>query len=141
MGQVVLLEALPFDPVTGAATPVRLAGGGGRPYLGYRGFDDWRSGLDGLPRFKTELGFTKDGWTGGAVPQTAVVSFANATRAVMDTLSGKFWQGARVVVWSGDDTFGAPVRTPDRVRQRGLTTMRSAARARSAAEPRLICLR
>lgn len=108
MGLVVLLQASPMVPATGAAVAVRLAGGGGRPYVDYLGFSDWRSGLNGLPRFTTELGFDQGGWNGGALPQTAVVLFKGSDKALMSTLAALFWKGARVVVSSGDDTFGAP---------------------------------
>lgn len=108
MGTVVLLQALPMNPANGQTVAVRLAGGGGRPYVGYLGLDDWRSGLDGLPRFTTELGFDQSGWTGGAIPQTAVIGFRGADKALLSTLSNLFWKGARVVISSGDDSFGAP---------------------------------
>jgi hypothetical protein len=108
MGQVVLLQASPSNPATGAAVQVRLAGGGSLPYAGSLGFTDWRSGLKGLPRFTTELGFDETGWTGGALPQTAVVEFQGTDTGLMSNLAGLYWKGSRVVVSSGDDTFGPP---------------------------------
>lgn len=103
MARVVLIEATPADPATGAAVTVRLAGGGSRPYTGYRGKADWRAGVAAAPRFTAEIGWDAGGWTGGATPTTGAIAFAPSLAATLELVAGLHWPGAALTLWSGDD--------------------------------------
>lgn len=89
--------------------PLRLAGGGSRGYTGYRGGNDWRASGVRLPRFTAALEFTAEGWTGGAIPQTASVACFTHDKALAATLASFYWPGAPIEIRSGDDaTPGEP---------------------------------
>lgn len=94
----------------GAATVVRLAGGGRRGYT-HLGQTDWVPGVVAIPRFTTLIGFGQDGWTGGAIPQTGAVTFAPSRPGVLSMLAGLVWPGATITVRVGDDAIAAPVWT------------------------------
>jgi hypothetical protein len=110
MATVILIEAAPWSSADGTVQAVHLAGGGsaGRPYTGYRGFNDWKSGVADRPLFTTAIGFDASGWTGGAVPQTASMRFFPALPATSDLLAGLQWIDAPVTIYSGDDKNGPP---------------------------------
>jgi hypothetical protein len=100
----VLLEAAPWRVSDGVAENVRIAGGGSKPYSGLRGFTDWRSGLGTLPMFHASSDFNESGWSGGAIPQTAVIKIYPSTAANRDALLRDYlWKGAPIELRSGDD--------------------------------------
>jgi hypothetical protein len=103
MTTVVLVEASPRDPATGAAVPYRLAGGGSRPYLQV-GFNDWRAGIAtrGL-RVTTAFDFGEGGFTGGAVPQSVGLRFYPADAALLYDLANLYWPKAAIQVRTGND--------------------------------------
>jgi hypothetical protein len=97
------LEASPLVAAGTNTVAVRLAGGGSRAYVGYRGFNDWKSSGVPLPRFTSSLEFGSKGWTGGAAPQTAAVVCSTRDTTTAATLAGVFWPGAPITIRSGDD--------------------------------------
>jgi len=110
MALVTLVQVLPRDAGTGATVPVRLAGGGVRPYF-QLGFKDWRSGVARPPRFRAGFTFDQQGFRAGALPQTAAIRFAPSDASYLTTLNGYLWDGARIIVSTGDDEDAAPVYT------------------------------
>jgi len=102
MAFVVLLQAQPRLPSSGALTTVRVAGGGSRAY-DQLGFTDWRAGIATRPRFTTAIDFDKGGPTGGAIPQTTGIRIAPSDKAYFSALSNVVWPGARVSIATGDD--------------------------------------
>ena len=86
----------------GSARPVRLAGGGayspylldGQPHL---------AGLFDRPRFRAELGFGPDGWTGGTVPTTGTVSWMPALAGSLAELAALYWPDAPIAVDGGPE--------------------------------------
>ena len=110
MAKVVLVQASPLTSAGGSPVAVYLAGGGsaGRPYTGYQGITSWRSGIMALPVFTTALGFGQDGFTGGAIPQTASIQFGSTDTNLIKQIAALYWRGARIVVQSGDDENGPP---------------------------------
>lgn len=99
---VVLVEAGPADARTGAPVAVRLAGGGTRAF-DQLGHGDWLAGVAGPPRIVAGFGFAAGGWTGGAIPQTAMVVFSPAERDTLAALARHYWDEAPVRVWTADD--------------------------------------
>ncbi len=107
MAWVTLVEASPWVVSTGAAQPVRLAGGGSRAY-DHLGFADWRAGIVEFPKFKGELGFTEDGWSGATMAQNGDVVFAARDIATLTSLSALFWNGCPITIKTGDDAAASP---------------------------------
>ena len=107
MSRTILVEASPCDASTGIVVPVRLAGGGSKPYT-HLGHVDWRSGVMDLPRFQTALGFDDTGWTGGAVPQSAALVFMSGDPLLVSDLGNLYWKDAALTVKVGDDAPDAP---------------------------------
>ena len=106
--RVVWITATPRVAATGATTTVRLAGGGASTAF-YRGGNHYRAGVVAEPRFKAELGFDENGWTGGTVPTTGALVFKPAQRALLDELGGLLWNDAAVTVETGPE--GGPYST------------------------------
>jgi hypothetical protein len=102
MSKVVWITASPRDPATGAVVTVRLAGGGrDAPY--YRAPNHFRAGVATLPRFKAELQFDENGWTGGTVAQSGRIAFRPAQEALTAELSGLYWNEAPIEVDVGPE--------------------------------------
>lgn len=110
MARVVLVEATARDPITGAAVPVRLAGGGRRHYR-HKGHSDWLAGVVGTPKVAAQLGFDGTGLTGGAIPRYTAVSFAPALETTRARLARLMWSRAPITVSIGDDANAAPAWT------------------------------
>jgi hypothetical protein len=110
MSRTYLVQASPIDPATRRPKPVRLAGGGVRPYT-HLNYEDWRAGVVALPLFSAAIGFGQTGWTGGTVPTTGALQFAPSSLAHYTDLAGAFWPDARVTVMVGDDEAKPPVFT------------------------------
>jgi hypothetical protein len=106
MSKVVLVTAQPRNPATGVASIVRLAGGGNRKGYFYGG-QHFRAGLAALPRFKAEIGFDENGWSGSASPTTAGIGWAPASSAGLAGLAAHYWRGAAVTIEVGDEETGA----------------------------------
>lgn len=102
MARVALIQVSPFDPSTASQVPQRLAAGGSRWYS-QLGFKDWRAGGITLPRFATEIGFDGSGWSGSAIPTVGAVTFMSGDPALMERLSGLYWNGAPITINVGDD--------------------------------------
>lgn len=107
MSRVVLIQALPRDPATGATIAVRMAGGGERAYT-HLGVTDWMDGVVDQPRFTAELGFDETGWTGAAIPQTGSIGFAPNVDGRAAALARLVWSKAQISVLVGDDAVSAP---------------------------------
>lgn len=103
---ITLVEARPADPATGAAVPVRLAGGGTRAFDQF-GRVDWLAGVAGPPRFSAAFAFEDGGWTGGVVPQSTPIVFSPAEPATLVRLARYYWRDAPVSIWTAPDD-GAP---------------------------------
>ncbi|ARR52046.1 hypothetical protein HY78_00510 [Rhizorhabdus wittichii DC-6] len=108
MALVTLIEATPWIAATGAPQTIRLAGGGRRAY-DHLGYADWRAGIVEVPKFKSELGFGADGWTGATMAQNSDIRFHPSDPAVLADLAALFWNGCPVTVKSGDDDLAAPI--------------------------------
>lgn len=108
MALVTLIEAAPWVASTGAPQTVRLAGGGRRAY-DHLGYVDWRAGIVEVPKFKSELGFGADGWTGVTMAQNSDIRFHPSDPAALADLAALFWNGCPVTVKSGDDDLAAPI--------------------------------
>lgn len=108
MARVVLVEAFPWDPATGAPKAVRLAGGG-RWHYTHKGYVDWLAGVVATPKVTTEIGFAQGGFTGGAIPQAAAIGFSPSRRGTRAALARLMWSGAPVVVSVGDDQLAEPI--------------------------------
>ncbi len=94
------VTATPRVAATGAATTVRLAGGGDvAPY--YRGGNHYRAGIVTLPRYRAQLGFDENGWTGGTVPQTGNIIFKPGQPSLADELAALYWMDAPITVETG----------------------------------------
>ena len=86
----------------GAPAVVRLAGGGSAaPYL-RDGQHHW-AGLFDRPRFRAELGFGKDGWTGGTVPTTGEITWMPAEPGRLRQLGDLYWPDAQIIVEGGPE--------------------------------------
>lgn len=102
MTDVVLITASPRTVSTGAAATVRLAGGGhAKPYL--YGGNQYRAGVATLPRFAAALEFDENGWTGGVVPTTGVITWAPSSKADLAAMAAYFWPKAAVTVETGPE--------------------------------------
>lgn len=100
MTRTAWITATPRVAETGAATTVRLAGGGDRaPY--YRAGHHYRAGLTRLPRFRAGLGFDADGWTGGTVPQSSNLIFKPGQPELVDQLAALYWIDAPITIEAG----------------------------------------
>ena len=108
--RTVLVEATPWDPATGAAVPVRLAGGG-RLHYTHKGFSDWLAGVAALPKVTTALDFDDGGFGAGAIPQAAAVAFAPSQPGALERLARLVWTKAPVTISTGDDEAVPPVWT------------------------------
>ena len=111
MTAVVAVEAAPWDAATGAAVPVRLAGGGQRHHT-WKGGTDWRGGIVSVPLAQAALGFDRDGFTGGAIATTAALGFMPSMASTAAFLAALMWEDAPITVSVGDDAAGEPVLTP-----------------------------
>lgn len=100
--RTVLIEASPWNPATGAVSPVALAGGGVRPYL-HRGRSDWLAGVVAEPKFSARIEFNENGFSGGALPEFGALEFAPSSAARLASISGLLWNGAAIEVFVGDD--------------------------------------
>lgn len=102
MTKVVLLTAQPRNPATGAATAVRLAGGGNvKPY--YYGGQHFRAGVTRLLRMGAAIEWGENGWTGGVVPSTGVIGWAPSSKADLAATAAYYWPGAAIVVEEGEE--------------------------------------
>jgi hypothetical protein len=102
MSRVVWVTASPRVAATGAVQVVRLAGGGDvAPYL--RDGVHYRAGIMRSPRFRAELGFDENGWTGGTVPQTGALVFRPGQADLVDQLAALFWIDAPIAVEVGPE--------------------------------------
>lgn len=110
MARVILIEANPFSPVTGAIVPVRLAGGGARPF-NHRGYNDWRDCIVNEPTFTASIELSDAGWTGRSVPSASAIAVEGGTDDLVDDLMQLVWSGARLTMYSGDDALADPVWT------------------------------
>lgn len=108
MSRVLLIEASPQSPADGAVVPVRLAGGGARPF-NHRGHNDWRDCIVSEPLFQAQFGLDKTGWNGTAVPQASAIAIQGATGALVDSLCGLVWTDAPLTLYAGDDALADPV--------------------------------
>ncbi|MEE8611642.1 MAG: hypothetical protein V3S99_12955 [Sphingomonas aquatilis] len=111
MTAVVAVEAAPWDAATGAAVPVRLAGGGQRHHT-WKGGTNWRGGIVSVPLAQAALGFDRDGFTGGAIATTAALGFMPSMASTAAFLAALMWEDAPITVSVGDDAAGEPVLTP-----------------------------
>jgi|GEM_PF-3639030 len=110
MARVILIEASPFSPATGALVPVRLAGGGSRPF-NHRGYNDWRDCIVAEPMFTASIELSDAGWTGRSVPSAAAITVQGGANDLVDDLMQLVWNGARLTMYSGDDAVADPVWT------------------------------
>lgn len=108
MATVVLIQAQPRLASSGSLIDVRLAGGGSRHY-DQLGFSDWRAGIANVPRFSALIGYDKEGLTGGAIPQTGGFRFFSDDGTLNSALANVIWDGARIIVTTGDDEDIVPV--------------------------------
>lgn len=100
---IVRVTAQPRLVSTGAAESVYLAGGGNRAPYRFGGVN-YRAGLAQLPRFRAELDWQEDGWTGGVIPSSGVLDFAPSLATDYSTLStAYFWNDAPITVEVGDE--------------------------------------
>lgn len=105
MSAITFLAATARDRA-GAPVTVRLAGGGSHsPYL--LAGEHFLAGLFDRPRFRAELGFGEDGWTGGTVPTTGEVAWMPADPARLRELAGLYWPDAAIAVEGGPE--GGPI--------------------------------
>jgi hypothetical protein len=104
---VILIEATPRDPATGAAVTVRLAGGGASvPYL--YGGEHWRAGIASLPNSVASLDFDGEQLGGGGVAQALEVRWSPASNAALAELASLFWTDAPVTVRIGAEGEAMP---------------------------------
>lgn len=105
---LILIEAEPRDVASGAATTVRLAGGGGQlPY--YYGGQHWRAGVVQLPTIVTALGFDGGDFGSGGVPQAAEIQWAPATKADLAAMAAYYWPDAVITVRIGPEGTLPPI--------------------------------
>lgn len=107
MTRVLLVQAAPYNPTTGATVAVRLAGFGSKQYT-QLGFSDWRSGVTTPLRFTSLIGFDQSGWNGGALPQTGGIRFFPSDPALATALAAYYWIGASITISAGDDEAATP---------------------------------
>jgi len=106
MTAVVLITVQPRHPATGAATTLRLAGGGNRKGYFYAG-NHWRAGIAGMPRLKAEIGFDDNGFDGRFVPQTGSIAWAPPNgKAGLSELAAYYWRDAAITIETGDEDTG-----------------------------------
>lgn len=104
---VILVDAQPRDPATGAAVAVRLAGGGAARGYFYGGAH-YRAGIAALPRTVARLDFDGEQLSGGGVPNALQLSWSPARNADLAALAALFWQDAPVTVRIGPEGDAAP---------------------------------
>jgi hypothetical protein len=105
MTPVALITAEPRNAGTGAATTVRMAGGGN--LKGYRyGGQSYRAGLAALPRLKASFDVDETGFTGKTVPTTGAITWAPAGKAALSELAAFFWRDAPISVSEGMEEDG-----------------------------------
>lgn len=105
MTKVVLVTVQPRNATTGAATTIRLAGGGNnKPYL--YGGNSYRAGVAALPRLRAEIGFDDSGWNGNIVPQTGTITWAPYGKAGLSELAAYYWKNAAITVQTGEEATG-----------------------------------
>lgn len=101
MSAITFITATPRDR-TGQPVVVRLAGGGAEtPFV--RDGQHFAAGLFDRPRFRAELGFGPDGWTGGTVPTTGEITWMPAEPARLRPLADLYWPDAQIIVEGGPE--------------------------------------
>lgn len=104
---VILVEASPRDPASGAPVTLRLAGGGGAyPY--FYGEQHWRAGIAGLPRTIASLDFDGEQLGGGGVPQAMELRWSPAGRALLSEAAALYWADAPITVRVGPEGDALP---------------------------------
>lgn len=106
MTKVVLITVQPRNPATGAATTVRLAGGGNSKGYHYNG-EHWRAGVAALPRISALIDVNEDGWSGGVVPKSTGIVWAPAGRANLSALAALYWRNAAITIEEGEEETGS----------------------------------
>jgi hypothetical protein len=109
MARVTLIEAQPWSE-NGNPVDYYLAGGGSRGY-DHRGRTSWKGGVVKEPRFSASIDFDENGWTGGALAQSARISYFPADKDTLSSIASRQWIGSPIVVLAGDDATAAPVWT------------------------------
>lgn len=106
--KVFLAVVSPTRAADGVVVPFYLAGGGTKPY-NWQGRTDWRGGLKALPLFIAQIEFDQDGWTAGAIPQSANLDWKPNTARELSDLAAYNWADAPFAMMSADDTVASPV--------------------------------
>jgi hypothetical protein len=101
---IVRLTATPLLLTTGAAQTLRMAGGGNRVPYNFGGVA-YRAGVMDLPRFSCGFGWEDEGWTGGARPQAASISWAPSVAADLANYASLYmWKDAVITAEIGLET-------------------------------------
>ena len=100
--RVILLDASPTDPQSGADVRVRLAGGGGAvPY--YYGGEHWQAGIAALPVIITSSDFDGTDLGTGSVPQAMELRWSPARATQIADMAQLYWAGAPASVRIGPE--------------------------------------
>ncbi len=99
---VILLEVQPRNTATGARTTVRLAGGGAAFPYRYGG-NDWQAGIREVPATIAQLDYTGTDLGTGAVPQALALDWAASSKAALDAVLNRHWQGAPFTIYLGPE--------------------------------------
>ncbi|MEA3018399.1 MAG: hypothetical protein QOI38_3121 [Sphingomonadales bacterium] len=102
MSKVYLITAQPRIAATGAATTVRLAGGGSRKGY-YYGGQHFRAGVALPPRLSAQIRFDENGWTGGVVPTSSGIIWAPYGKVPLAELAALYWRNAIITIEEGDE--------------------------------------
>jgi hypothetical protein len=98
---IVRLVATPRKLTDGTTITLRMAGGGDRVPYNFGGVA-YRSGIVDLPRFSIQFGWDENGWTGGARPQVANVTWSPSLPAdVANYASLYMWKNAAITAEIG----------------------------------------
>ena len=103
--QVILVDATPRGAADGAATAIRLAGGGALAPFHYGG-QHYRAGLTGLPKSTSSLDFDGEQLGGGGVSQALELGWGPASDAALGEVAGLFWRDAPITVRIGPEDAG-----------------------------------